>query len=100
MRIQAQREWQAEKYHENSGVQLEAAMHLLKILNLKGTEEVLDVGCGDGKITAGIANSLTEGSILGTDLSKEMIHFASHKFLPSKKNNLKFSILNAEAILH
>ena len=98
MKTKAQREWQAEKYHENSGVQHEAATHLLKVLNLKGTEEVLDVGCGDGKITAAIATALTKGAVLGTDLSEEMIHFASHKFLPSEKNNLKFSILSAEAI--
>ena len=91
--------WQAEKYHENSGVQKEAAMHLLQLLQLSGKENILDVGCGDGKITAGIAQSLTEGSICGTDISEEMIEFASNKFLPSE-TKLNFMLQGAEEINH
>jgi len=62
MDLKTQHEWQAEKYHLNSGVQQEAAMHLLNLLTLNGKEEILDVGCGDGKITAKISNLLTTGS--------------------------------------
>lgn len=90
--------WQAEKYHENSGVQKEAAMHLLKLLRLSGKESILDVGCGDGKITAAIADSLTEGSICGTDISAEMIKFASTKYPSSRK--LKFLLQDAQEVNH
>lgn len=91
-------EWQAEQYHLNSGVQQEAAMHLLKLLQLGGKERILDVGCGDGKITAALASSLTEGSVIGTDISQEMIQFAINKFFPSTKNNLTFVLLGAEDV--
>lgn len=98
MDLQTSHEWQAEKYHLNSGVQQEAALHLLKLIKLNGKEKILDIGCGDGKITAAIASTLTNGEIVGSDVSQEMIQFASDKFLPSTKNNLKFALLDAQAI--
>ncbi len=39
-------------YARNSSVQLWHAERLLEELSLKGDEDILDVGCGDGKITA------------------------------------------------
>ncbi len=36
MDFQTEHEWQAEKYHLNSSVQQEAAIHLLKLLQLSG----------------------------------------------------------------
>lgn len=75
--------WQAEKYHENSSVQQSAANGLIDRLKLQGTESVLDVGCGDGKLTASI-NKLTQGRVLGIDKSPEMIAFASKTFAQEK----------------
>ena len=89
--------WQAEKYHNHSGVQKEAAHHLLDQLNLIGNEVVLDIGCGDGKITLEIAERVRKGLVYGTDLSKEMIDFAQKTF-ESKKDNLIFFVQNAEKI--
>jgi trans-aconitate 2-methyltransferase len=40
---------------------------------MAGDERVLDVGCGDGHITAAIADQLPDGSILGIDPSPRMI---------------------------
>ncbi len=98
MSLKAKHEWEAEKYHLNSGVQREAATHLLKLLQLSGNEKILDVGCGDGKITAAIAAELTNGQIIGSDVSPEMIQFANEKFLPSAKKNLSFVLLDAQDI--
>lgn len=98
MGIQTKHEWQAEKYHLNSSVQQEAALHLLKLLQLSGKEKILDVGCGDGKITAAIAANLKEGEIIGADISQEMIEFANEKFFHSTKNNLSFVLLDAKNI--
>ena len=100
MGIQTKQEWQAEKYHLNSSVQQEAALHLLKLLQLSGKEKILDVGCGDGKITAAIAANLKEGQIIGSDVSQEMIEFANKKFIPSAKNNLSFVLLDAQNIIY
>ena len=39
-----------------------------KILKLKGNESVLDVGCGLGRATIGVAKQLTSGKIIGVDI--------------------------------
>ena len=100
MTTEIMQEWRAKEYHENSEVQQEAAMYLLKLLKIKGQESILDVGCGDGKITAFIAKELTQGIVCGTDSSSEMVEFAMNQFLPSKRKNLDFLVQNAEEICH
>jgi trans-aconitate 2-methyltransferase len=47
--------WNAEDYAKNSSVQLQWAQELISKLALQGYESVLDIGCGDGKITAQLA---------------------------------------------
>lgn len=90
--------WEAEDYHRNSSIQMKAAMNLLEKLHLKGDEIILDVGCGDGKITAQIASRVKNGSVIGVDLSPEMIRFAQDRF-PLKKNpNLTFLTQHAEQL--
>jgi trans-aconitate 2-methyltransferase len=54
----------------------------LALLDLEGWEQILDVGCGDGKITAKIAERVPRGSVLGVDPSQGMIAFASGHFGP------------------
>ena len=39
-----------------------------KILELKGNEMILDVGCGLGKMTVGVAKHLTTGKAIGIDI--------------------------------
>jgi ubiquinone/menaquinone biosynthesis C-methylase UbiE len=39
-----------------------------KALELKGDEEVLDVGCGLGKMTIGVAKHLKTGKVIGIDI--------------------------------
>jgi len=43
--------WDAEEYHKNSSIQYEATNQLLQNFQFKGNDKILDVGCGDGKIT-------------------------------------------------
>ena len=43
--------WNPAEYARNSAAQLEWANEMLSRLHLKGSEAVLDLGCGDGKIT-------------------------------------------------
>ncbi|MEW6556005.1 MAG: methyltransferase domain-containing protein [Elusimicrobiota bacterium] len=45
---------------------------LSDILNLKGDENVLDVGCGLGKATIGVAKLLNEGKAIGIDIWDRM----------------------------
>jgi trans-aconitate 2-methyltransferase len=58
---------------------LQAAMgeEALALLELKGNERILDIGCGNGKITREIAARVPQGSVLGVDASADMIAFAA-----------------------
>jgi trans-aconitate 2-methyltransferase len=66
------------------------AEEVLALLDLEGTERVLDVGCGDGRITAAVAARVPCGSVLGVDPSRSMIAFASSRFGPAAWPNLHF----------
>ena len=50
----------------------------------------MDIGCGDGKITAKIAACVSNGSVLGIDSSADIIVFAKNMFPPSDYPNLSF----------
>ena len=47
-----ERNWNAEDYARNSECQLKLGEELIGKLFIKGGEFVLDIGCGDGKISA------------------------------------------------
>ena len=90
--------WNAAAYAANSVVQQSWARELIAKFNLRGNERVLDIGCGDGKVTAEIAQALPQGAVVGTDVSAEMIAFAKETF-PAKKNpNLHFAVMDARKI--
>ncbi|MBC8094452.1 MAG: methyltransferase domain-containing protein [Akkermansiaceae bacterium] len=90
--------WNPGDYAANSASQQAWARELISKLHLQGTERVLDVGCGDGKITAEIASAVPRGAVMGIDSSREMIHFARRKFPPGPISNLQFEIMDARSI--
>ena len=90
--------WNAADYAANSLVQQTWARELIANLNLRGDEHILDVGCGDGKITAEITRAVPRGSVTGVDASPQMIAFAKKTFPPAKFSNLKFQIMDARKI--
>jgi len=55
--------WNAEDHENHSKSQQICGQELLSKLRLKSDEHVLDIGCGDGKITAEIAEILTPPSL-------------------------------------
>src|SRR5262245_30114843 len=84
-------EWDANEYSRQSSLQQAMAGEVLALLDLQGTERVLDVGCGDGQITAEVAARVPHGSVLGVDPSRDMIAFASSHFGPPSRPNLRFA---------
>jgi trans-aconitate 2-methyltransferase len=66
-------EWDASEYAKLSALQQEMAAEVLSLIHLSGTERVLDIGCGNGKVTAEIAARVPQGSVLGVDSSSDMI---------------------------
>jgi trans-aconitate methyltransferase len=90
--------WNAADYAANSAVQQSWARELIAKLGLRGDEHILDVGCGDGKVTAELARAVSRGSVVGMDASAEMIGFARKTFPAAEMSNLKFQICDAREI--
>ena len=87
--------WNPELYASSSSAQNNWGLELLTKLSLKGNERVLDVGCGDGRLSAEIAKNLPEGSILGIDISETMVNFAKAHYPPEQFPNLAFMQVDA-----
>lgn len=88
-------QWNAEDYAKSSSAQAVWAQDLIAKLNLDGNEVVLDVGCGDGKMTAEMAQCLPNSFVLGIDRSAEMVEFAIAEHLQSAIANLQFACMDA-----
>jgi trans-aconitate 2-methyltransferase len=91
-------EWNAGEYSRHSSLQAAVAQEQLGRLTLEGAERVLDIGCGDGKITAEIAARVPHGSVLGVDPSPDMFAFATHPFGPATRPNLRFEVADARRL--
>ncbi len=87
--------WNAKDYEKNSQAQQKWARELIAHLNLTGAEDILDLGCGDGKVTAEIAGLLVNGSVVGIDNSRQMIELATEKYSPNQHPNLSFQVMDA-----
>jgi trans-aconitate 2-methyltransferase len=90
--------WDAEEYAKHSSPQLEWAKELIPKLKLTGNEALLDVGCGDGRITAQIASCLPNGCVIGIDSSEEMINLARRKFPKATFPNVSFQVMDARKL--
>jgi trans-aconitate 2-methyltransferase len=90
--------WNAVDYAKNSNNQYTWAKELIPKLQLKGTETLLDIGCGDGKITAEIAISLPNGRVVGIDSSSQMINLAKSAFPEKEYPNLNFQLMDARKL--
>ncbi len=91
-------EWHASDYSRQSSLQKAMADEQLGKLDFRGDERILDVGCGDGKITAAIAARVPAGSVLGVDPSQQMIAFADRHYAPPAHANLNFEVADARRL--
>jgi trans-aconitate 2-methyltransferase len=87
-------EWNAQQYDRLSALQDTMAAEVLSVLTLKGNERVLDIGCGNGKTTAAIAERVPQGSVLGVDASADMVAFAKEQWTAGHPN-LQFAVADA-----
>ncbi len=90
--------WDAADYQSHSEVQQKWAEELINTLKLKGDEFLLDIGCGDGKITAALSKHLEAGRVVGIDSSQEMIALAKEKYTNKSWPNLSFSLMDARKL--
>lgn len=87
--------WNPEDYARHSAGQEAWARELLAGLKLRQDDAVLDIGCGDGRITAAIADSVPTGRVIGVDLSPDMI---GHALEHHRRPNLSFRQADAQAL--
>lgn len=90
-----ERDWQGEEYAAINGLQRELARRSLETIEWRGDERVLDVGCGDGIITAQVADNLPRGSMLGIDVSPAQIAFAEQR---NARPNVAYAVGDATAL--
>src|SRR5580765_7112359 len=90
--------WNPQDYARNSSAQLSWARELISRMAFSGVEAVLDVGCGDGKITAEFARALPGGYVLGVDSSPEFIAYASRHYPKALFSSLQFEVMDARSL--
>ncbi len=90
--------WNANEYAKNSSNQYKWATEIIPKLELKGTESLLDIGCGDGKVTALLASYLPNGQVVGVDSSEDMINCARKTFPHCHYPNLTFLRMDAREL--
>lgn len=82
----------ATKYKSHSSIQKSAGEVLLKLLKIRDTDDVLDLGCGVGNLTMKI-RELTKAKVIGIDSSEGMIKEAREK---SRGFDIIFEVKSAE----
>jgi trans-aconitate methyltransferase len=92
--------WNGEEYLKNTATKLgDTIEFILSSYNFKGTEKVLDIGCGPGQISDHFASILNGGgSVVGIDVSQEMIRCANQVYAGGNGGNLSFKVQRAEEI--
>jgi len=86
--------WSGEHYKENKPFQShDWALDSIEKINFKGDEIILDIGCGDGKITAEISKKVPSGRVLGIDFSQNMIETAKKSY--GHISNISFKVADA-----
>ncbi|MDI6874679.1 class I SAM-dependent methyltransferase [Candidatus Solincola sp.] len=90
--------WDAEDYRHFSSQQKKWGRELMDKLRLRGDEHILDLGCGDGMLAAELAERVPRGSVLGVDISPEMINHACRSYPPSRYPNLAWEVADASRL--
>jgi trans-aconitate methyltransferase len=90
--------WDGNLYNKNSAAQEGLIRKILATQSFSPDEHILDIGCGDGRMTAYISTLVPDGSVLGIDTSQSMINFAQKNFQISKYPNLRFEMCDANQL--
>jgi trans-aconitate methyltransferase len=87
-------------YFHHSELQRQWAWEALGLVGLQRKQQILDFGCGDGKITACLSRLVGDGTVVGLDASPTMIGFCRTKFPAAYYPRLDFVSESLEAFAH
>jgi trans-aconitate methyltransferase len=90
-------QWNADDYAKHSRGQFGWAMSVIDRLHPQPGARVLDIGCGDGKVTIELARRVPHGSVVGVDSSPAMIELA-RKMWDGALPNVEFRLCPAQAL--
>lgn len=90
-------EWNASRYHDISTPQQAWGRRVLERLPLAGSETVLDIGCGSGRLTAEIGERVPAGRVVGVDRSVAMLDQAA-VWLRDRSPNATLVLADAVAL--
>lgn len=82
-------------YRKHSQVQWVWGVLSIEELNLSDSEQILDLGSGDGKLTNLLASKLDNGTVLGIDPCEEFVTLSQEKH---QAENLTFEVGDAQAL--
>jgi len=90
--------WDAAAYADSAGNQGRWAAERIQRISLKGDERILDIGCGDGRAAAALAQRVPNGDVLGIDSSLGMVKLARKRHPEQIHPNLDFAHGDAGAL--
>jgi trans-aconitate 2-methyltransferase len=88
--------WNAEQYSTNSAVQFGITTSALDRHDFYGDESVVDLGCGDGKVTYNLSLRVPRGRVVGVDNSENMLQFARRTY--AAQHNLSFALQDVQQL--
>lgn len=83
-------EFEADFYDSKSQVQYNLGLKLIEFLNVQNNENILDIGCGPGRLTLEIAKMTPDGVVIGVDYNQDMIIKALENLWKSGLTNTQF----------
>lgn len=86
--------WDAEQYDAVKAPQIDAGRELIALARVREHDDILDLGCGTGKLTKELARLASRGSVLGIDPSEEMLEKA--RAVSSDSGNMSLVRASAE----
>lgn len=93
-------QWDPGAYGRVNTLQRYVAEEALAGLSMTGAERILDVGCGDGRVTELITARLTGGSLLGVDPSAAMVAAAQERFGGAPAGKIEFTTGTAATLTY
>ncbi|WPB01426.1 uncharacterized protein RHO25_006052 [Cercospora beticola] len=87
--------WSSQAYSSAAGFVPKLTSTVFSYLDPQKSDNILDIGCGDGELTAKIAAACSEGQVLGVDASKSFIDTANERYLKDGFGNMTFVLADA-----
>jgi trans-aconitate 2-methyltransferase len=83
-------QWDAKGYERASKPQYTAGLDLMEMLDIRDGMDILDAGCGTGRLTVTLARVIPHGRVTGVDSSEKMITLGRKRARDLGVGNVRF----------